>query len=590
MEYFHIHTLSAWLDAWRNDPDAASVALITRQQALLTVHQAGEMPEWIFLTPIAELTLQIEQLLACNHSALPLFGVPYAVKDNIDVAGMPTTAGCEEFRYFPTEDAFVVKQLRAAGAICLGKTNLDQFAMGLNGTRTPFGQPSCVFNANYVSGGSSSGSAVAVAKGQVAFTLGTDTAGSGRVPAGFNNLVGLKPTRGLISARGVVPACRSLDCVSIFAANIDEAEHVLAVAGRYDADDVYARKSPIQANALHAAPRLATFSTLEWFGDTLHAQAWHTWRSQLVESTGLVLAEIDPQPFLAMAALLYGGPWVAERLAAIETFVDLHAEDIHPVVRTILLNARQYTAVDVFKAEYQRKALLRQIAEVLAPFDALVLPTTAIFPTIEAVRDEPVQRNTELGHYTNFVNLADLAALAIPVAFRTDGLPFGVTLIGATWSDSVLARIARQLLVLPTPLPITHAAPLPNEMALAVVGAHLSGMPLNVQLTSRSARLLKVTATTPSYRLYALNNTVPEKPGLVFDQTGASIAVEVWAMPRTAVADFLQDIPAPLGLGRVKLVEGDEVTGFICEPRALSDATDITQYGGWRAYLQSKGK
>ena len=581
------YTLDQWLNLWQR-ADAAAETLLLRQQTLLTAHKSGAANEWIHLASVTELQAQITELLTRDPATQPLFGIPFAVKDNIDVAGMPTTAGCPTFAHLPTSDAFVVAQLRAAGAICLGKTNLDQFATGLNGTRTPYGIPTNPFNPDYITGGSSSGSAVAVAKGAVAFSLGTDTAGSGRVPAGFNNLVGLKPTRGLISTSGVLPACRTLDCVSIFAASISDAERVLAVAGVYDPVDPYAREIP-DLRPTHTTPvRLATFKPLNWFGDTTQAQAWQQWRDTQA-SRGILLTEIDPTPFLALAPLLYGGPWVAERLAAIESFVQDHSDSIHPVVRKIILSGQNYSAVDTFKAEYQRAALVRQIHDALAPFDALVVPTSPTFPRIEDVLADPIQRNSELGHYTNFVNLADLSALAIPAGSRADDLPFGVTLIGKTWADALLAEIGQTLLRTDTAASEDLSPPPPNarEIAVTVVGAHLTGMPLNHQLTSRGARLLKATSTAATYRLYALANTTPPKPGLVFDPVGSAIAVEVWALPRAALADFLEEIPAPLGLGTLTLEDGATVTGFICEPRALEGAADVTAFGGWRAYIQS---
>lgn len=580
------YTLDQWLNLWQR-ADAAAETLLLRQQDLLTAHKSGAANEWIHLASVTELQAQITELLTRDPATQPLFGIPFAVKDNIDVAGMPTTAGCPTFAHIPTNDAFVVAQLRAAGAICLGKTNLDQFATGLNGTRTPYGIPTNPFNPDYITGGSSSGSAVAVAKGAVAFSLGTDTAGSGRVPAGFNNLVGLKPTRGLISTSGVLPACRTLDCVSIFAASISDAERVLAVAGQYDSADPYAREMPAFRPSRTGPVKLAAFKPLDWFGDSTQAQAWAQWR-EAQASRGILLTEIDPTPFLALAPLLYGGPWVAERLAAIESFVQDHSDAIHPVVRKIILSGQNYSAVDTFKAEYQRAALVRQIHEALAPFDALVVPTSPTFPRIADVLAEPIQRNSELGHYTNFVNLADLSALAVPAGYRADDLPFGVTLIGTTWADTLLAEIGQHLLPNEPAAPeSTPRPPSEQEIAIAVVGAHLTGMPLNHQLTSRGARLLKSTTTAPSYRLYALANTTPPKPGLVFDPSGSAIIVEVWAIPRAALADFLEEIPAPLGLGTLTLEDGDTVTGFICEPRALEGAIDATWFGGWRAYIQS---
>lgn len=582
MAPIELKSITDWRTLWRNQPQLAAQTIRDQHQRLLHAWQNDDAPQWIELISAAALNADLAHLLNTD-STLPLYGVPFAVKDNIDVAGLPTTAGCPEFAFTPARDAFVVAQLKAAGAICLGKTNLDQFATGLNGTRTPFGLPHSVFNEAYISGGSSSGSAVAVALGEVAFALGTDTAGSGRVPAGFNNLVGLKPTKGLISTSGVLPACRTLDCVSIFARSIDEAEAVLAVAAGFDAADAYSRKP----EPAHSAPRqplkLATFKALAWFGDTAQQAAWQHYVADLA-AQGITLTEIDPAPFFALAPLLYNGPWVAERLAAIFDFFGSQPEAIHPVVRRIVQSGDQFSAVDAFQAEYTRAALTREIQSALEPFDALLVPTSPTFPTIESVLAEPVIRNSELGTYTNFVNLADLCALAIPANFRADGLPFGITLIAEAWADARLAMLGRILRQeTPPEIPVQ-----PDELALAVVGAHLTGMPLNGQLTTRGARLLKTTTTAASYKLYALANTTPPKPGLVFDESGAAIVVEVWALPRGQVADFLAEIPAPLGLGTLTLADGSTVTGFICEPRALVGALDVTEFGGWRAYTAAR--
>lgn len=576
--------IAHWLMQWRNDPEHASALILRQQETRLIQWHADKAPHWIHLCTVDELKTQIDALDKTLSRTLPLFGVPFAVKDNIDVAGMPTTAGCPEFANTPERDAFVVAKLKAAGAICIGKTNLDQFATGLNGTRTPFGIPHSVYNAAYVSGGSSSGSAVAVALGDVAFALGTDTAGSGRVPAGFNNIVGLKPTKGLISTSGVLPACRTLDCVSIFAHSIDDAEAVLAVAAGFDSADPYSRlRQPMARRTPNSPLRLATFEPLPWFGDSQQQAAWQHYVADLA-AYGITLTAIDPAPFFALAPLLYNGPWVAERLAAIFDFVQSQPDAIHPVVRGIVQSGARFSAVDTFQAEYTRAALAREIQTTLAPFDALLVPTSPTFPTIQALLAEPVTRNSELGTFTNFVNLADLSALAIPANFRADGLPFGITLIAEAWADARLAAIGRILRRESTPCRPAQ----PDEIALAVVGAHLTGMPLNGQLTTRGARLLQTTTTAASYKLYALANTSPPKPGLVFDEAGKAIIVEVWALPRDQAADFLAEIPAPLGLGTLTLADGSAVTGFICEPRAQVGALDVTDFGGWRAYIAAR--
>ncbi len=512
----------------------------------------------------------------------------FAVKDNIDVAGIATTAACPAFAYTPARSAPVVEALEAAGAILIGKTNMDQFATGLVGTRSPYGACSSVFDANYISGGSSSGSAVAVALGQVDFSLGTDTAGSGRVPAAFNELVGLKPTRGLISATGVVPACRTLDCVSIFARDVKLAGQALAAAAQPDAADFLSRPAwgGKGTGWSAAAFRLGVpaASQLEFFGDTAAAELFAASVARF-KALGATIVEIDLAPFRAAADLLYSGPWVAERLAAIEAFAQAHESEMNPVVAKIILGARKYSAVDTFRAQYKLAELRRTTEGQWARMDCLLLPTTPTIFTHAQIAEDPIGRNTQLGYYTNFVNLLDLSALAVPAGRRANGLPFGVTLVAPAMAEPALLATASRFSDTVPPLSLP-----PGFVEVAVVGAHLSGMPLNGQLVSRGAYLLRTTRTAPDYRLHALANTTPPKPGLEHQPgfAGPGIEVEVWAMPLEQFGSFVAEIPPPLGIGNAKLADGAMVKCFIAEPYALRDAQDITSFGGWRAYMQSR--
>ncbi|WP_432210225.1 allophanate hydrolase [Marinobacter alkaliphilus] len=601
-------TIADWQQAYREG--AEPEALISK----LLDYLKGDDSAWIsrlngngFHQAMAELADQLEAVDG-DLEQLPLYGIPFAVKDNIDAAGFETTAGCPAFAYTPEQDATVVRKLKAAGAVVIGKTNLDQFATGLVGTRSPYGAVPNSVNPRVISGGSSSGSASVVARGLVPFALGTDTAGSGRVPAGLNNLVGLKPTKGLFSINGVVPACRSLDCVSVFGLTIGDAALVAEVMAGFDAADAFSRKAPsalpLDAPALRRpgpVQRLAIPEHPEFFGDQRAEAAWNTALSQWrqLDTTGVELLPLDFSPLLELAALLYEGPWVAERHAAVKGFMAGHAGDMNETVRSIISKAERFTATDTFNAQYRKEELLRQIDSLLAEVDGLLVPTAPIAPTIEAVNADPVALNSQLGTYTNFVNLADMCALAVPAGFRDDGLPFGVTLISGAWKDRELQSLASQWLnAHPTPLGATDKArpeevvtyqPAVPTIQVAVVGAHLSGMPLNTQLTERKARLLEQTTTTPNYRLYALPNTTPPKPGLKrVEDGGAEIVLEVWEMAASEFGSFVDLIPAPLGIGNVELADGRWVNGFICEGYGFTGARDVTEFGGWRAFIKSR--
>ena len=529
----------------------------------------------------------------------PLAGLRFAVKDNIDVAGLPTTAACPAFARAAADHAQVVQRLLDAGAVLVGKTNLDQFACGLNGTRSPYGAVPNSFDARYVSGGSSSGSARVVATGEVDFALGTDTAGSGRVPAGLNNIVGLKPTKGLISKRGVVPAAQSVDCVSIFARTVELAARVLSVAMGHDADDPYSRALVPMTTPLPSRLRIGVPSTLEFFGDADSAAAFERSLAQL-EALGATRVPIDYAPLAEAAALLYDSALVAERYAAVRPFFDANEAEVMEPVRSILAKGRSYNAADFVDAQTKLRALAQQAAPMWKHIDLLVVPTAPTHYTIEAMRADPVALNQNLGAYTNFVNLLDYAALSVPTCLRSDGLPFGLTLIGPCASDFQLAELGQRLhhasgltlgatgAAMPAPAVLPMLKPAAT-VKVAVVGAHLSGMPLNSQLTERGATLLRETHTAPQYRLYALPGTVPPKPGMVrVPAGGAALIVEVWEMPATAYGSFVALIPAPLGIGTLNLDDGSRVQGFVCESIALDGAEDITHHGGWRRYIASR--
>ncbi len=572
-----------------NSGETTALAVIEETLARLAAYDAFQPQVWISRADpdaLRAAARAIDARVAAGEH-LPLAGVPYAAKDNIDVAGMETTAACPAFAYRPERSASVIERLEAAGAICVGKTNLDQFATGLVGTRSPFGLPRNAYNGDYVSGGSSSGSAVAVAAGLVAFGLGTDTAGSGRVPAAFNHLVGLKPSKGRWSNRGLVPACRSIDCITVFTDALKDAAAVDAALAGFDAEDAYSRP-PADVALTGKRIGVPRRDQRVFFGDM---QAEHFYERALATlATQAEIVEIDINPLLEAAQLLYGGPWVAERTAAIAPLLASNPEAIHPVVREVVAPGADMLATDLWNGIYRLAELQRGAEAMWAGVDALAFPTTGTTYRVAELEAAPIALNSNLGRYTNFVNLLDMAAVAVPAGARDNATGFGITLIGPAHTDRALIDLAATYLsaaALPPPPPLDLGDRM-DTVKLAVVGAHLEGMPLHWQLTSRNARFVGASTTAPNYRLYAMADTVPPKPALVYGDAGAPIALEIYELGLAAFGSFVAEVPPPLAIGTVTLADGSNVKGFVAEPRALNGAEDITHLGGWRAYMATQ--
>jgi allophanate hydrolase len=587
------------LDAYRSNRLSPKEVI---ECALERANDAPQRHVWITRLVREQILDYVRAIEGRSIDELPLYGIPFVIKDNIDLSGVPTTAGCPSFAYVPTRSSTVVQKLLDAGAIPLGKTNLDQFATGLVGTRSPYGACRNSFNSVYISGGSSGGSAVAVATGLASFALGTDTAGSGRVPAAFNNIVGLKPSLGRISTRGIVPACRSLDCASIFSLTTADAARVLSVIEGFDVEDPYSRMARNVAiqDRRFGVPR---GSQLQFFGDHEYARLFEQAVARINMVGGRVV-EIDFAPFLDAARLLYGGPFLAERFAAVGDFIDGHAPEVHPVTRQIILAGKTISAADAFKAQYHLESLKRTSASVWSAVDVMLVPTAGTVYEISQIDAEPLLLNTNLGYYTNFLNLLDLAGVAIPAGFRGDGLPFGVTLIARSGTDRALLALAGELhrncvdklgaldLRNPPPSKYSYATDTlaihESRMVLAVCGAHMEGLPLNWQLRDRGGHLVRSAQTAPSYRLFALPGGPTPRPGLVRATSGGtSIAVEIWTMRSEDFGSLVENIPPPLGIGKIELLDGETVPGFLCESYAIENAVDITHHGGWRAYLRA---
>jgi allophanate hydrolase len=569
-------------------------------QVYARIAAVGDPGIFITLAPQAEVLAAAEALGAFDP-ALPLWGVPFAVKDNIDVAGYPTTAACPAFAYMADEDAFVVAQLKAAGALFIGKTNLDQFATGLVGVRTPYGAPRNAIDPAIVPGGSSAGSGVAVAHGIVTLALGTDTAGSGRVPAALNNIVGLKPTLGALSARGVVPACRSIETVSIFGLTVEDAWRAYQVASVYDPEDAYAR--PVAAPDLSPAPPVLRIGipspdSIRFLGDKAQEHSFHA-AVGVLRDAGAIIHEVDFAPLYAVAAMLYDGAWVAERYTVIEDLLKTDPDAILPVTRKIIGKAESLSAADAFRGMYRLKELARLTEPVLDGLDMLCVPTIPTFYTAQDLTDDPVTPNSNFGTYTNFVNLLNMCGLAVPAPARRDGRPGSVTLLAKAGLDHLLAASAapieaaggRMLGATSWPFrpPRQAVGSRPGTITIAVCGAHMSGLPLNGDLVSRGSMFLARATTSADYRLFALPGGPPFRPGLVrvAKGMGATIALELWSMPLEAFGGFMQTIPSPLGIGTVTLADGSTVKGFLCESEGVTGARDITGIGDWRAFLRT---
>ena len=568
----------------------------TLEDTYARIEKHNDPALFIATRPKPEALAIAERVQASGPKGKPLYGVPFVVKDNIDVAGLATTAACPAFAYRPGKSAFVVERLERAGAIVIGKTNLDQFATGLVGVRSPYGIPRNALRADLIPGGSSSGSATAVGAGLVPFSLGTDTAGSGRVPAAFNGIVGLKPSLGALSASGVVPACRTLDTVSIFALNVADAFAVFEATCAFDEKDAYCRPFPPPAlSALPGGIRLGVpRADQRPFFDDKDAATAFSQDLALAQSLGARIVEFDFEPFAEVARALYEGPWVAERYAAVKSLIESHPEALHPVTRAIIEGARKFDAVAAFEAFYRLADQKRKTSRVWSEFDAMLVPTAPRPYTIAEVEADPIRLNSRLGTYTNFVNLLDLCAIAVPSSLRADGLPSSVTLIAPAGADGLIAAVAAAIQarsgVSASQPPQAKSPSRSDRIEIAVVGAHLLGLPLNRELIELGASFSREVETTPDYRLFALTGSNPAKPGLlrVGEGAGAAIKAELWTLDPAGFGAFVAKIPAPLGIGTIRLKDGGSVKGFLVEAEAVKAAEDISRFGGWRAYLAAR--
>lgn len=542
------------------------------------ITEADNPNVWIHLLSEAELEPYLERLDSVDPESLPLYGIPFAIKDNIDLVGVPTTAACPAYAYTPEYSAPVVEQLIEAGAIPIGKTNLDQFATGLVGVRTPYGAPRNPYAPERVPGGSSCGSAVALSEGMVTFSLGTDTAGSGRVPAAFNKLWGVKPSKGRLSTTGLVPACRSLDCISIFALNAADSQAVLKVAEGYDVEDAYSHETfdaPLLVSKMIGIPQA---EQLMFFGDAGYQAAWVN-AVHALQAKGWEVVEIDFEPFLKAARLLYEGPWVSERTTVLQDFLKTNADDFFPATRSIIAGGVDNTACEAFAAAYKLADLKRESEAVWEGLAAIVTPTAGGFPTLAELEADPIGPNSQLGYYTNFMNLLDLCAVATPAGETESGLPFGITWIAPRDSDKALIEIADK-----GPTVLTEED---ETLSILLFGAHMKGLPLNKQVVNLGGEFVAAVQTAAQYKMIYLPDPAPHRPGIIrVGEGGFSIAAEEWRLPKASLGTLLESIQQPLGLGQIELLDGRKVHGFLCEAAAAANAKDISSTGGWRGFLE----
>lgn len=531
---------------------------------------------WITPPSLERIAPYLERLKELDPMDCPLWGIPFAIKDNIDVAGWPLTAACPAFEQLPANHAVVVERFVTAGAIPVGKTNLDQFATGLVGTRSPYGDTHNALRPELISGGSSSGSAVSVARGQAAFSLGTDTAGSGRVPAALNRLVGYKPAVGAWPLQGVLPACKSIDCVTVFARSIADAETVDQVVRGVEVQDPFSLNRPLQRSILPEVWLLPDH-TPEFYGPFAeeYTQAWEETKQSILRS-GVTVKEVDVSLLQEAAALLYEGPLVAERWADLGDFVEEHPGEIFPVTETILRSGAksEFNASALYRAQHRLQEIKHATVNLLRGA-VLVLPTCGGTWTREQVLADPITTNSRMGEYTNHCNLLDLSAIAIPSVEVAEQLPFGITLFTLPEEEGNMTRAAEFFMR-------QHRA-----VTFAVCGLHMRGFALEPQMTGFGATFEEEAETAEKYELYKLA-TVPPKPGLVrMKEGGSSIALELWQMPIAAFGAFTASIPSPLGIGKIELSDGRIVPGFVCEAHATEGAENITAWGGWRAAMAS---